>query len=152
MSNLSFGRKKKGNLYPPRMAKKGRSGDSKALAKYSNSFFIKKPATFFGRLIPTIDEWARWAVPNASLTYTSPSAVKDWRKDATLAWSAFTLFPFSSLIDPSSSIWNLKFSSKITWPFSAFWHASSTSLPTQSFKNTISRFNNFFNSSATGFN
>jgi hypothetical protein len=49
------------------MAKNGLSGLSKALAKNSNSFFIKNPAARLGSWTPTMDECARWAVPKASL-------------------------------------------------------------------------------------
>jgi hypothetical protein len=43
-------------LAPPRMARKGRSGDSRTLAKYSSSFFIKKPAARWGSWTPTMEE------------------------------------------------------------------------------------------------
>ena len=42
-------------LYPPRIAKNGRSGFSKTFSKYFNSFSIKNPATFFSEDTPTIE-------------------------------------------------------------------------------------------------
>lgn len=44
------------NFYPPRIAKKGRSGVSRAFAKKSSSFFMRNPAALMGRLTPTMDE------------------------------------------------------------------------------------------------
>lgn len=41
--------------YPPKIARNGRTGLCKALAKYSNSFFIKKPDALWGRSTPTIE-------------------------------------------------------------------------------------------------
>eukprot|EP00128_Syssomonas_multiformis_P008140 Colp12_sorted_trinity150504_noHs@34883 len=55
-------------LAPPRMARKGRSGFSRARRKESNSFFIKKPAARLGSSTPTMELWALWAVPKASFT------------------------------------------------------------------------------------
>ena len=41
--------------YPPNMARRGRTGESKAFAKYTNSFFNRKPAAFKGKFTPTIE-------------------------------------------------------------------------------------------------
>lgn len=46
--------------------------------------------------------------------------------------SPLTFFPSLSLLDPSSSAWNLRFSSKKISPSLLFLTASSVSLPTQS--------------------
>ena len=43
-------------LAPPRMARNGRSGFSRTLAKYSSSFFMRKPAARFGNSTPTMEE------------------------------------------------------------------------------------------------
>lgn len=43
-----------------------------------------------------MDEWARWAVPKASLTYTSPNLRKLDLNSFTLAGSALTLLPLAS--------------------------------------------------------
>lgn len=119
---------------PPKITKNGLVGFSTALAKYSNSFFIKYPAALIGRSIPTIEEWALCAVPNASLTNKSPSSVNYLRKSFTLFLSALNLFPYASTPFPSSSTWNLKFSSKNTFPLPLSKTVSLTSVPTQSFK------------------
>lgn len=49
-----------------------------------------------------------------------------------ILYSPLTFFPSLSLLDPSSSAWNLKFSSKKISPSLLFLTASSVSLPTQS--------------------
>lgn len=53
---------------PPNIAKNGRSGLSRALAKYVSSLFNKNPAARNSNPSPNIEECARCAVPNASLT------------------------------------------------------------------------------------
>ena len=63
-------------LAPPRMARKGCSGWHKALAKYSSSFLRRNPAARRSKPSPIMLEWARWAVPKASLTYTSANFLK----------------------------------------------------------------------------
>ena len=52
----------------PRIASSGRRGWSSTLAKASSSCFMRNPAAFCGRSTPTIELWARCAVPNASFT------------------------------------------------------------------------------------
>ena len=53
---------------PPRIARNGVAGFSRALAKYSSSFLTRKPEAFCGRSMPTMELCARWAVPKASST------------------------------------------------------------------------------------
>ncbi|KAH3676868.1 hypothetical protein OGATHE_001358 [Ogataea polymorpha] len=55
-------------LAPPKIARNGLTGFSKALEKYSSSLAIRKPAALSLSSKPTMDEWALWAVPKASLT------------------------------------------------------------------------------------
>jgi hypothetical protein len=43
------------NTCPPMIAKNGRSGFSRAFAKYANSFFNKKPEALCGSWHPTIE-------------------------------------------------------------------------------------------------
>jgi len=62
---------------PPKMANTGLVGSVNTLSKYSNSFFIKNPATLCSHLIPTIELCALCAVPKASLTKISPKCVKE---------------------------------------------------------------------------
>ena len=52
----------------PKIARKGHSGLSKALAKEFSSFFIKNPPAFCGRFILTMELWAWCPVPKVSLT------------------------------------------------------------------------------------
>mmetsp|Transcript_36745 Transcript_36745/g.79610 ORF Transcript_36745/g.79610 Transcript_36745/m.79610 type:complete len:211 (-) Transcript_36745:185-817(-) len=54
-------------LAPPKMAKTGRAGSSKTLAKASNSLAINPPLHLMSKPSPTMELWARWAVPKASL-------------------------------------------------------------------------------------
>ncbi len=53
---------------PPRIARSGLRGFAITAAKALSSASMRKPAAFWGRSTPTIDECARWAVPNASFT------------------------------------------------------------------------------------
>merc|ERR1719313_3142339 len=54
-------------LAPPRMARTGLVGVSKILANASSSLDIRAPAAFTSKPSPTIELWALWAVPKASL-------------------------------------------------------------------------------------
>ena len=56
-------------LAPPRMAANGRPGASSSLREASSSRSISRPA-YAGRIfaMPTVEAWARCAVPKASLT------------------------------------------------------------------------------------
>lgn len=98
-------------LAPPSTTKYGFWGYSSAFEKYSSSRFIRSPAARIGHVIPTIEECARCAVPNASFTNMSPSELSLCLKTFIFSGSAFIFLPDSSLTDPSSSMWNLKFSS-----------------------------------------
>ena len=55
-------------LAPPRMASSGRRGLRRTASKALSSASSRKPAALRGSATPTIDEWARCAVPKASLT------------------------------------------------------------------------------------
>jgi hypothetical protein len=55
-------------LAPPRMARSGRFGLLSTVSKALSSASRRKPAALRGRLTPTIEEWARCAVPKASFT------------------------------------------------------------------------------------
>ncbi len=57
-------------LAPPRMATNGRAGLVMALPMYSSSFSMSRPAADFSTnlVMPTVEAWARCAVPKASLT------------------------------------------------------------------------------------
>ena len=61
-------------LAPPKIATYGLAGLSIALEIFLISFSTKKPMHDSAILaaIPAFEAWARWAVPNASLTNTSP--------------------------------------------------------------------------------
>lgn len=122
---------------PPRMARKGLSGFSRTLAKYSSSLVMRSPAAFCGRSTPTMDEWARCAVPNASLTKTSPSLVRLARNCLTFSGSALVLLPSLSLDEPSSSMWKRRFSRRKMSPSLASATRCSVSAPTHSGRNAI---------------
>ena len=66
---------------PPMTATNGFAGFSKTPPRNLISFSMRKPATP-GRIFatPSVEAWARWAVPKASLTYTSPSAARRFAK------------------------------------------------------------------------
>ena len=57
-------------LDPPNIATKGLTGLFTASPKNFNSFWIKYPHTAVSTnlVTPSVEEWALWAVPNASLT------------------------------------------------------------------------------------
>uniref|UniRef100_A0A1B0AUT4 Uncharacterized protein n=1 Tax=Glossina palpalis gambiensis TaxID=67801 RepID=A0A1B0AUT4_9MUSC len=78
-------------LAPPSIVRKGFGGLCKTLEKYFNSFAIRKPDARFSKPSPIIELWARWAVPNASLTYTSPNLAKFFRNSLTFSLSAMIL-------------------------------------------------------------
>mmetsp|Transcript_19914 Transcript_19914/g.66985 ORF Transcript_19914/g.66985 Transcript_19914/m.66985 type:complete len:248 (+) Transcript_19914:1097-1840(+) len=119
-------------LAPPRMASTGRAGLSSTLAKASSSLATRKPAALVAKPSPTMELCARWAVPKASFTYTSPSLARDARKASTAAFSALTFSPLASTPLPSSSKWKRRFSRRITEPGAGEAQAASTSGPTQS--------------------
>mmetsp|Transcript_2467 Transcript_2467/g.6641 ORF Transcript_2467/g.6641 Transcript_2467/m.6641 type:complete len:286 (+) Transcript_2467:292-1149(+) len=125
-------------LAPPTMAVSGRctSAGSSTCENASSSFSTRRPATQ-GILpaMPTMEECARCAVPNASLTYTSPSFPSDAWNAAVSASDALVFSPLSSTPLPSSSTWKRRFSSRITDPLAGSAHAASTSEPQQSFRN-----------------
>jgi len=50
-----------------------------------------------------MEEWARCAVPNASLIYTSPNFVRFSLNLLIYSYFGLILFPFSSIPVPSSS-------------------------------------------------
>src|SRR5204863_350669 len=58
---------------PPMMAMKGLSGFVRTLPRYLISLSIRSPAADCAKYLvtPAVDEWARWAVPKASLTSRS---------------------------------------------------------------------------------
>ena len=62
-------------LAPPKIATKGLTGFSTASPKNFNSFWIKYPHAAVSKnwVTPTVEQWALWAVPNASFTNTSAS-------------------------------------------------------------------------------
>ena len=57
-------------LAPPSTATNGRSGSVSALPMYATSLAISRPAAASGTkaTMPSVEAWARWADPNASLT------------------------------------------------------------------------------------
>ena len=57
-------------LAPPRIAANGRSGASSSFESISISRSMSRPGVGRQdlRRSPTVEAWARWAVPNASLT------------------------------------------------------------------------------------
>ena len=94
---------------PPRMTSTGFLGLYRNPPKNSSSFCMRSPATLNLWLTPTTEEWARWADPNASLTKTFPNRESSPRKDAIFSCEILIFFPSLSLMDPSSSGWNLTF-------------------------------------------
>ncbi|MPN05640.1 hypothetical protein SDC9_152891 [bioreactor metagenome] len=87
-------------LAPPKMATKGRLGLVRAPPITEISFSIRNPHTA-GRnfATPSVEAWARWADPKASLTYISARSASDLAK----VGSFF-----------SSSLWKRTFSSSMT--------------------------------------
>ena len=57
-------------LAPPRMATHGRAGLVVTIPRYFSSFSMSSPAAACGAkwTMPSVEAWARWAVPKASLT------------------------------------------------------------------------------------
>lgn len=94
-------------LAPPTMEVRGvllRAGSS-TLLNAASSLATRRPETqgILPRM-PTMEEWARWAVPNASQTYTSPNFDSESRKAPTASSLGFTFSPVAgSLPFPSSS-------------------------------------------------
>ena len=80
----------------------------------------------------------------------SPSAVRPFLNSSTLALSALTFLPSASLLLPSSSAWNRRFSSRMTCPSLAPFTVSSTCLPTQSSVKVTFLPNSFSSSGTTG--
>jgi hypothetical protein len=83
---------------------------------------------------------------------TSPCLVNDFLNSFTFALSAETLVPSDFLAFPSSSIWNLKFSRRITDPFYGFEVTDSAFSPTQASTKVTGLPSSFYSSGATGFN
>ncbi len=85
------------------MTTNGLTGFSTTFEKYSSSFFISKPAALISRSIPTMDEWALWAVPKASFTNMSPYEVSFLLKMSVSTELAILLCP-STRPTPSSAL------------------------------------------------
>ena len=135
---------------PPRMASLGLAGASSTWRKASSSRATRKPAALTSKPSPSIDECARCAVPNASLTYTSARLRSEARKAATASGAAVTLAPCASTPLPSSSTWYRRFSSSSTLPWGGSAHAASASGPTQSPMKLTGRARSFSRAAATG--
>ncbi len=103
---------------PPMMATSGWGGSVMIRASVLISRSIRSPATA-GRYcaIPTVEAWARCAVPKASLTYSSPSAASCLAKSG------------SFFVSPG---WKRTFSSRTISPSRIAFTAASTAGPTQS--------------------
>ena len=109
----------------------GRAGLSRAFAKASSSFANNGPAQAIVEYFatPCVEAWARWAVPNASITNTSQSFAMRFAKSSS--------FFFSPIL-------NLTFSQRTTSP-------SETSTPSSQFLSRRTGFsNNSDNLLATG--
>mmetsp|Transcript_37584 Transcript_37584/g.120479 ORF Transcript_37584/g.120479 Transcript_37584/m.120479 type:complete len:234 (+) Transcript_37584:864-1565(+) len=135
---------------PPMIPTRGRFGAPSTIENASSSFFTRKPAHLTAKPSPTIDEWARCAVPNASQQYTSASLHRLARKAATLSLSALTFSPAASTPLPSSSTWKRTFSSRMTEPGAGSAHAASTSSPQQSVRKVTGFSMSFSSALATG--
>ena len=96
------------------------------------------PATLNLWAIPTTLLWALCAVPNASLTYTSPNCDNWFLNSFTASGSALIFFPESSFCDPYSSMWKRTFSQRKT-SFLALLTLSMTLFPTQSSRKVTGR-------------
>src|SRR5690606_32631123 len=130
-------------LAPPKIATNGLAGFSRAPPIKLISFSNNKPATdvFMLFAIPTLDACARCAVPNASLTNTSPNEAQ--------------YLPSSSLFEDSflpSKSSNLVFSNINTSPDSNLDTASSNALPRVSGINVTGLLISSDSLFATGFN
>mmetsp|Transcript_15516 Transcript_15516/g.29289 ORF Transcript_15516/g.29289 Transcript_15516/m.29289 type:complete len:227 (-) Transcript_15516:138-818(-) len=122
-------------LAPPRIARTGFAGVSRTFEKALSSLPIKSPAHFTSKPSPTMELCARWAVPKASLQYTSASFLMEARNAATFSLSALILLPSGSTPLPSSSTWNRRFSKRMTVPGAGSAQVASTSAPQQSLQN-----------------
>ena len=129
---------------PPTMASIGRTGSCRDFPRVSNSLLSKGPAQArrAARTTPSVDAWARWAVPNASMTYTS-------HKPAMVRARVSSL-----LVSPRL---NLTFSQRTTWPASTSTPSSQpdfklTSIPNNSLRRAATgcRENCSSNSPSTG--
>ena len=78
-------------LAPPKIATNGLSGVSTAFPKNFNSFWIKYPHTAVSKysVTPTVEQWALWAVPNASFTNTSANEANSLENSAMFLVSSF---------------------------------------------------------------
>mmetsp|Transcript_8416 Transcript_8416/g.19661 ORF Transcript_8416/g.19661 Transcript_8416/m.19661 type:complete len:253 (-) Transcript_8416:4-762(-) len=122
-------------LAPPTMARRGRSTFSGSMIweKASSSLSTRRPETQgILPLQPTSEECARWAVPKASDTNTSPFLARDSRNLVTSSSVALNGLPSSSTPLPSSSTWKRTFSRTMMDPSAGLAQAASTSAPTQS--------------------
>ena len=91
---------------PPTIATSGRAGRASALPSASSSAQRSGPAHAVGakRATPWVEAWARWAVPNASITYTSHSAAMRRASASSSAFSPSRKRTFSqSTISPGST-------------------------------------------------
>mmetsp|Transcript_6971 Transcript_6971/g.8397 ORF Transcript_6971/g.8397 Transcript_6971/m.8397 type:complete len:260 (+) Transcript_6971:721-1500(+) len=159
-------------LAPPTIAVSGFStlSSSRTWEKASSSLATRRPATQ-GILpaMPTVDEWARCAVPNASFTKMSPSFASEARKVATSSSVALNFSHFSPLDGaffshfapghpssclmplPSSSACQRRFSRTMMEPGTGSAHDASTSAPTQLERNVTGFSRSSPSLSATGF-
>mmetsp|Transcript_9355 Transcript_9355/g.18722 ORF Transcript_9355/g.18722 Transcript_9355/m.18722 type:complete len:209 (+) Transcript_9355:587-1213(+) len=140
-------------LAPPTMAVSGRSTLSPITwLNASSSLLTRSPATHGIRpFIPTIDACARCAVPNASLTYTSPSFDSDSRKATTCSSVGLNAVPSAFTPLPSSSAWKRRFSRTMMEPSAGLAHAASVSAPTHDGRNVTGLLRSSPRRSATGF-
>ena len=76
-------------LEPPTIASIGRSGSVKPLSSSNNSRLNRGPAQADGayRITPSVDAWARWAVPKASITNMSHKVAMFRAKASSLLFS-----------------------------------------------------------------
>ena len=76
-------------LEPPTMASIGRSGEVRAFPSSNNSRLSKGPAHAAGanRITPSVEAWARCAVPNASITKMSHNEAMVLARASSLAFS-----------------------------------------------------------------
>ena len=76
---------------PPKIATNGLTGAFTASPKNFNSFWIKYPHTAVSKnsVTPTVEQWALWAVPNASLTNISAKEANSLENSSTFLVSSF---------------------------------------------------------------
>ncbi len=105
-------------LAPPSSTTNGRAGSVSRPPRARSSASMSRPATAGSRCAtPSVEAWARWAAPKASLTYTSASCASWAAKAGSLA---------------VSSGWKRRFSSSVTSPGFIACTAAVTCGPTQS--------------------